>query len=60
MESTPAVLKSNGIETFLGEGRTVEIVTDPLKFKSTREYQTLKYVASPNWINFLGQRFSFS
>ena len=57
VESTPAVLKSNGIETFLGEGRTVEIVTDPLKFKSTREYQTLSGVASPTGSTFWGKDF---
>ena len=57
VESTPAVLKSNGIETFLGEGRTVEIVTDPLKFKSTREFQTLSNVASPTGSTFWGKDF---
>ncbi|MDC0640100.1 flagellar hook-basal body complex protein [Planktomarina temperata] len=57
VESTPAVLRSNGIETFLGEGRTVEIVTDPLKFKSTREFQTLSNVASPTGSTFWGKDF---
>jgi flagellar hook protein FlgE len=57
VESTPAVLKSNGIETFLGDGRVVEIVTDPLEFKSTREYQTLSGVASPIGSTFWGKDF---
>ena len=41
VESTPAKLVSTGIETILGEGRTVTIVTDPLLFKSTNEYAAL-------------------
>jgi len=57
VESTPAVLRSNGIETFLGDGRVVEIVTDPLEFKSTREYQTLSGVASPTGSTFWGKDF---
>jgi len=57
VESTPAVLRSNGIETFLGDGRVVEIVTDPLEFKSTREFQTLSGVASPTGSTFWGKDF---
>ena len=57
VESTPAVLKSNGIETFLGDGRTVTIVTDPLEFKATREYQTLSGVANPVGSTFWGNDF---
>ena len=56
-DSTPAVLKSVAIETFLGEGREVTIVTDPLEFKSTREYQTLAGVANPVGSNFWGKDF---
>ena len=41
VESTPAKLVSTGIETILGEGRSVTIVTDPLLFKSTNEYAAL-------------------
>ncbi|MDB4092655.1 flagellar hook-basal body complex protein, partial [bacterium] len=41
VKSTPAKLVSTGIETILGEGRTVTIVTDPLLFKSTNEYAAL-------------------
>jgi len=41
VESTPAKLVSRGIETILGEGRSVTIVTDPLLFKSTNEYAAL-------------------
>ena len=42
IDSTPASLQGLGIETFLGQGQTVTIVTDPLKFQSTMEYQTLQ------------------
>ena len=56
-DSTPAVLKSVAIETFLGEGREVTIVTDPLEFKSTREYQTLAGVANPVGSNSWGKDF---
>jgi flagellar hook protein FlgE len=56
-ESTPATLKSNGIETFLGDGRTVTIVTDPLQFKATREYQTLNGTANPTGSTFWGKDF---
>jgi flagellar hook protein FlgE len=41
VESTPAKLVSQGIETLLGEGRSITIVTDPLLFKSTNEYAAL-------------------
>ena len=57
VESTPAVLKSNGIETFLGDGRTVTIVTNPLEFKSTRESQTINGVANPIGSTFWGKDF---
>ena len=40
-KSTPAMLTGLGLETYLGDGRTVEIVTDPLQFKRTVEYQTI-------------------
>jgi flagellar hook protein FlgE len=41
VESTPAKLVSQGIETLLGDGRSITIVTDPLLFKSTNEYAAL-------------------
>jgi flagellar hook protein FlgE len=56
-DSTPASLKGNGIETFLGMGKTVTIVTDPMKFKSTMEYQALQNVASPVGSTFWGKDF---
>ena len=40
-KSTPAMLTGLGLESYLGDGRTVEIVTDPLQFKRTVEYQTI-------------------
>ena len=55
--STPAALKGNGIETFLGLGKTVTIVTDPMKFKSTLEYQALQNVANPVGSTFWGKDF---
>lgn len=55
--STPAVLSGLGLETYLGDGRTVEIVTDPMKFKKTMEYQSLQGVASPVPGTFWGKDF---
>ena len=40
-KSSPAMLTGLGLETFLGDGRTVEVVTDPMHFKRTMEYQAL-------------------
>jgi len=55
--STPAMLTGEGLETYLGEGRTIEIVTDPMQFKRTMEYQTLTDVASPTPGTFWGKDF---
>jgi flagellar hook protein FlgE len=55
--STPAALKGNGIEQFLGMGKTVTIVTDPMKFKSTLEYQALQNVLNPIGSTFWGKDF---
>jgi flagellar hook protein FlgE len=55
--STPAVLSGLGLETYLGDGRTVEVVTDPMKFKKTMEYQSLQGVASPVPGTFWGKDF---
>ena len=41
-KSTPAMLTGLGLEAFLGDGKTIEIVTDPMQFKQTMEYQALK------------------
>lgn len=38
--STPAKLTGLNIQTYLGDGKTVEIVTDPLQYKRTIEYHT--------------------
>jgi flagellar hook protein FlgE len=57
IDSTPANLQGLGIETFLGQGKTVSIVTDPLKFKSTMEYQALQGVENPVAGTFWGKDF---
>ena len=56
-KSTPAKLTGEGLETYLGEGRTIEIVTDPMQFKRTMEYQRLTDVASPTPGTFWGKDF---
>ncbi len=38
--STPAKLTGLNIQTYLGDGKTVEIVTDPLQYKRTIEYHS--------------------
>ena len=43
-KSTPAMLTGLGLEAYLGDGRTIEIVTDPMQFKRTMEYQALANV----------------
>ena len=43
-KSTPAMLTGLGLEAFLGDGRTIEIVSDPMQFKRTMEYQALANV----------------
>ena len=56
-KSTAAMLTGEGLETYLGEGRTIEIVTDPMQFKRTMEYQRLTDVASPTPGTFWGKDF---
>ena len=56
-KSTPAKLTGLGLETYLGDGRTIEIVTDPMQFKRTMEYQTLTEVANPIPGTFWGKDF---
>lgn len=41
-DSTPAMLSGLDINSYLGDGKTVEIVTDPLHFTRTVEYQNLQ------------------
>jgi len=43
-KSTPAMLTGLGLESYLGDGRTIEVVTDPMHFKRTMEYQSLANV----------------
>ena len=38
--STPAKLTGLNLQTYLGDGKTVEIVTDPMQFKRTIEYHS--------------------
>ena len=38
VDSTPATLHGLPVDTYLANGKTIEIVTDPLKFASTQEY----------------------
>ena len=53
IDSTPAKLSGFNLQTYLGDGKTVEIVTDPMHFKRTVEYQTLQGTTptanSPFW-----------
>ena len=53
IESTPAMLSGLNLQTYLGDGKTVEIVTDPMHFKRTVEYQSLQgtkpLANSPFW-----------
>ena len=56
-KSTPAMLTGLGLESYLGDGRTIEIVTDPMQFRRTMEYQALANVASPVPGTFWGKDF---
>jgi len=56
-KSTPAMLSGLGLETYLGDGRTIEIVTDPMQFKRTMEYQALNNVSTPVPGTFWGKDF---
>lgn len=40
-KSTPAQLTGEGLDAFLGDGKTIEIVTDPMQFQRTMEFQEL-------------------
>jgi len=41
VKSTPAMLTGESLEAYLGDGRTIEITTDPMQFEKTMEYQAL-------------------
>ena len=62
VDSTPATLHGLPVDTYLADGKTIEIVTDPLKFASTQEYyDAINTVVSifQHW-HFLGKRFLIS
>ena len=42
VKSTPAMLTGESLAAYLGDGRTIEITTDPMEFEKTMEYQALK------------------
>ena len=50
------MLTGLGLEA-VRDGRTIEIVTDPMQFKRTMEYQALTNVQSPVPNTFLGKDF---
>ena len=57
VKSTPAMISGQSLSAYLGDGRTVEIVTDPLQFKRTMEYQELTEVQTPVPGTFWGKDF---
>lgn len=57
VKSTPAMISGQSLAAYLGDGRTVEIVTDPLQFKRTMEYQELTEVQTPVPGTFWGKDF---
>ena len=56
-KSTPAMLSGLGLEAFLGDGKTIEIVTDPMQFKQTMEFQALDGEDNPVPGTFWGKDF---
>ena len=57
VDSTPATLKGLAVPDFLSLDKTIKIVTDPLQFKATMEYQALQNIASPVKGTFWGKDF---
>jgi flagellar hook protein FlgE len=57
VESTPATITGQSLSAYLGDGKTVEIVTDPMLFAKTMEYQELKGVENPTPGTFWGKDF---
>ena len=47
VDSTPAILSGLDVTSHLGDGKTIEIVTDPLEFERTVEYQNLQDTEPP-------------
>ena len=58
-ESTPAKLSGRGVQTYLADGKTIEIVTDPMQFKSTVEGHATNSPATtpPTGAPFWGKEF---
>ena len=57
IDSTPAILKSNILTDFLDNGKIITITTNPLEFQSTRDFQLVTNVASPDSKTFWGKNF---
>ena len=57
VKSTPASLTGQSLEAYLGDGRTVEIVTDPMLFRKTMEYQEIKNITPKVEGTFWGKDF---
>ena len=57
--STAAMLSGRGVQTHLGDGKTIQIVTDPMKFKSTVEGHATNTPATtpPSGSPFWGKEF---
>ena len=57
--STAAMLSGRGVQTHLGDGKTIEIVTDPMQFKSTVEGHATNTPATtpPSGSPFWGKEF---
>jgi flagellar hook protein FlgE len=56
-DSTPAMLSGLNINSYLGDGKTVEIVSDPLHFNRTVEYQNLQDTTPADGSPFWGKDF---
>ena len=57
VKSTPATLTGQSLAAYLGDGRTVNIVTDPMQFPKTMEYQALAGIENPTPGTFWGKDF---
>ena len=57
VDSTPATLHGLGVDTYLADGKTIQIVTDPMKFRSTEEYYTATSAVNPKPGTFWGKDF---
>ena len=55
--STPASITGIGLESFLGNGKTITITTSEAEFKSTMEYQALQDIENPTGTTFWGKEF---